>query len=49
MTSALVALRRLRDDRIPAIGLALLVLVTATAAVPPRGSSSGSGTTPSTA
>jgi len=32
MTSVLVALRRLRDDRIPAIGLALLVLVTATVA-----------------
>ncbi|HEY7969545.1 MAG TPA: FtsX-like permease family protein [Candidatus Limnocylindrales bacterium] len=32
MTSVLVALRRLRDDRVPAIGLALLVLVTATVA-----------------
>jgi putative ABC transport system permease protein len=32
MTSVLVALRRLRGDRIPAIGLALLVLVTATVA-----------------
>ena len=30
MSSVLVALRRLRDDRAPAIGLALLVLVTAT-------------------
>ena len=30
MSSFLVALRRLRDDRAPAIGLGLLVLVTAT-------------------
>ena len=30
MSSVLVALRRLRDDRAPAIGLGLLILVTAT-------------------